>query len=152
MKNINSFHFRVEKSNVLIFIASLILYLLLSGASYYLIGLKLYFLRATSSYILVNYFIAAIYLLLVIIVVFMFYLIGRRIDLKRKLLSSTLSLILGSYTGSLIEILITYRSILEYRLAIDIMIAAFFNIFTLRYFFFIAFTGIAIGYIKASYS
>jgi len=152
MKNINSFHFRVEKSNVLIFIASLILYLLLSGASYYLISLKLYFLRATSSYILVNYFIAAIYLLLVIIIVFMFYLIGRKIDLKRKLLSSTLSLILGSYTGSLIEILITYRSILEYRLAIDIMIAAFFNIFTLRYFFFIAFTGIAIGYIKASYS
>ena len=152
MKNINSFHFRVEKSNVLIFIASLILYLLLSGASYYLIDLKLYFLRATSSYILVNYFIAAIYLLLVIIIVFMFYLIGRKIDLKRKLLSSTLSLILGSYTGSLIEILITYRSILEYRLAIDIMIAAFFNIFTLRYFFFIAFTGIAIGYIKASYS
>ena len=152
MKNINSFHFRVEKSNVLIFIASLILYLLLSGASYYLISLKLYFLRATSSYILVNYFIAATYLLLVIIIVFMFYLIGRKIDLKRKLLSSTLSLILGSYTGSLIEILITYRSILEYRLAIDIMIAAFFNIFTLRYFFFIAFTGIAIGYIKASYS
>ena len=55
----------------------------------------------------------------------MFYLIGRKIDLKRKLLSSTLLLILGSYIGSLIEILITYRSILEYRLAIDIMIDAF---------------------------
>jgi len=59
------------------------------------------------------------------IIVFMFYLIGRKIDLKRKLLSSTLLLILGSYIGSLIEILITYRSILEYRLAIDIMIDAF---------------------------
>jgi len=106
--------------------------------------LKLNLLKSINI-IIVNYLITAVYLLLITIVVFLFYLIGRSVDLKRRFLSSILSLILGSYIGSLIQVLITYGG----PLTLDMIIIAFLNIFVLKYFFFIAFTGMAIGYIKA---
>jgi len=135
----------MKRDTVLTFLASLSLYLVLDRASQLLLShLKLNLLKSINI-IIVNYLITAVYLLLITIVVFLFYLIGRSVDLKRRFLSSILSLILGSYIGSLIQVLITYGG----PLTLDMIIIAFLNIFVLKYFFFIAFTGMAIGYIKA---
>lgn len=149
---ISSLHINKNKDAILIFLASLGLYLVLDRASYLLLAnLKYYLLRNTNIIndpkvlIRINYLITVTYLLFIIAIIFIFYLIGRSVDLKTRLLSSILSLILGSYIGSLIQILITYGG----PLTIDMIIVAFLNIFVQRYFFFIAFTGIAIGYIKA---
>jgi len=145
MKNITIRILRMKRDTVLTFLASLSLYLVLDRASQLLLShLKLNLLKSINI-IIVNYLITAVYLLLITIVVFLFYLIGRSVDLKRRFLSSILSLILGSYIGSLIQVLITYGG----PLTLDMIITAFLNIFVLKYFFFIAFTGMAIGYIKA---
>ena len=145
MKNITIRILRMKRDTVLTFLASLSLYLVLDRASQLLLShLKLNLLKSINI-IIVNYLITAVYLLLIAIVVFLFYLIGRSVDLKRRFLSSILSLILGSYIGSLIQVLITYGG----PLTLDMIIIAFLNIFVLKYFFFIAFTGMAIGYIKA---
>jgi len=145
MKNITIRILRMKRDTVLTFLASLSLYLVLDRASQLLLShLKLNLLKSINI-IIVNYLITAVYLLLITIVVFLFYLIGRNVDLKRRFLSSILSLILGSYIGSLIQVLITYGG----PLTLDMIIIAFLNIFVLKYFFFIAFTGMAIGYIKA---
>jgi len=145
MKNITIRILRMKRDTVLTFLASLSLYLVLDRASQLLLShLKLNLLKSINI-IIVNYLITAVYLLLITIVVFLFYLIGRSVDLKRRFLSSILSLILGSYIGSLIQVLITYGG----PLTLDMIIIAFLNIFVLKYFFFIAFTGMAIGYIKA---
>ena len=152
MKSITISSLHINKDAILIFLASLGLYLVLDRASYLLLAnLKYYLLRNTNIVndpkvlIRINYLITVTYLLFIIAIIFIFYLIGRSVDLKTRLLSSILSLILGSYIGSLIQILITYGG----PLTIDMIIVAFLNIFVQRYFFFIAFTGIAIGYIKA---
>lgn len=145
MKNITIRILRMKRDTVLTFLASLSLYLVLDRTSQLLLShLKLNLLKSINI-IIVNYLITAVYLLLITIVVFLFYLIGRGVDLKRRFLSSILSLILGSYIGSLIQVLITYGG----PLTLDMIIIAFLNIFVLKYFFFIAFTGMAIGYIKA---
>lgn len=145
MKNITIRILRMKRDTVLTFLASLSLYLVLDRTSQLLLShLKLNLLKSINI-IIVNYLITAVYLLLITIVVFLFYLIGRSVDLKRRFLSSILSLILGSYIGSLIQVLITYGG----PLTLDMIIIAFLNIFVLKYFFFIAFTGMAIGYIKA---
>ena len=145
MKNITIRILRMKRDTVLTFLASLSLYLVLDRASQLLLShLKLNLLKSINI-IIVNYLITAVYLLLITIVVFLFYLIGRSVDLKRRFLSYILSLILGSYIGSLIQVLITYGG----PLTLDMIIIAFLNIFVLKYFFFIAFTGMAIGYIKA---
>ena len=145
MKNITIRILRMKRDTVLTFLASLSLYLVLDRASQLLLShLRLNLLKSINI-IIFNYLITAVYLLLITIVVFLFYLIGRSVDLKRRFLSSILSLILGSYIGSLIQVLITYGG----PLTLDMIIIAFLNIFVLKYFFFIAFTGMAIGYIKA---
>ena len=143
---------RVEGSTALMFLASLGLYLVLDGASHLLLSrLKCHLLREASvtsepgALVRVNYLVAAAHLLLVVVVVLAFYLIGRSVDLRERFLSSVLSLILGSFVGSLVQVSVAYGG----PLTVDAIVAALLNVFVQRYFFFIAFTGVAMGHIRA---
>jgi len=145
LKNIKGF--------ILVFLASLSLYLVLFGASYFLLSyLRSYILKSANfnprAITTINYFIAIIYLLIIIVLVFIFSLIGKRVNLKRDFLPIIFSLILGSYIGSLIEVLVLQWRIIS---IIDVLIGAFLRIFIDNYYFFLVFTGIAIGYIKPQF-
>ena len=99
------------------------------------------------SFRITNYVSLILYLIDIFIIIFIFYLIGMRINLKENLLSSAILLFAGFYVGDVINNLLFLHRI--FSLTMDFILATLVNTLLFQHKFFIAFTGLAIGYIRA---
>jgi len=99
------------------------------------------------AFMFINNLALAVNLIVIVAIILTFYLIGKKIDFKENMLSLILLLFLGFYIGDVIANLMYLLT--EFPLTVDLVLSTLINTLLSERKFFIAFTGMAIGYIKS---
>ena len=142
---------RKMKDIILMFLVPLSFCLLQGLAWHALLTYKLH-LRMINKYdvrafMFINNLALAVNLIVVVAIILTFYLIGKKIDFKENMLSLILLLFLGFYIGDVIARLMYLLT--EFPLTTDLILSTLINVLLSERKFFIAFTGMAIGYIRS---